>query len=120
MPPRSRPGTLRQRRAETPREESLGGSLYQAFTQTALAPQPFFEPTHPTIIALVIVSQQMEETMECKDLELGQVGMARFGGLPPRRASRDDDIAEKTLHHRGHGGRPLCPPWWRVRGKAQH
>src|ERR1041385_3260319 len=110
MPPRSPRDTPRQRRAKTPREVSLGGSLYQAFSQTALPAQPDFDPSHPAIIALVIVSQEMEEPVQRQNLELGQLGMSGVARLPLRHAARDDDISEKAIRDEGLG----------IRGKRKH
>ena len=83
--------------------ESLGGSLNQARAETALPSQPSFDPPHPAIITLVIVSQEVEQTVEREHFELGQLGMAGFASLPPRHASSDDYIAEKGIRDSGIG-----------------
>jgi len=61
--------------------------------QPAFFPKPVFNPAHGPCISLVIVPDQMQETMECKYAQLGAFGVASRAGLPPSHAHGDCNVS---------------------------
>ena len=58
------------------------------------AQEPALEPAHPPIVALVIVAEQVQQTVKRQHAKLVVLAMPHLPGLPPGDASRDDDVAE--------------------------
>jgi hypothetical protein len=69
-------------------------SLDQPFTQAGLAAQPAFEPSHPAVIALVIIAKKVQKTMQSQDADLGSEGVPRLAGLSARHTRRNHHIAQ--------------------------
>lgn len=60
-------------------------------------PEATLEPFHTSIISLVIVTQQVQETVEGEHSQLGQDRVAPDAGLAPRHAPGDCDVPQETL-----------------------
>ena len=94
--------------------ESLGRSLDEPFAEATQAAQPPLDLAHPAIIALVVVSEEVKEAMECKDPKLIQLGVPRVASLASGDPAGDDDFAESGLDRRERLGRSA-----RVRASAE-
>jgi hypothetical protein len=77
----------------------------ESLVETAAATKAFFDAVHAAVIALVVVAEEMQESVKREDAQLGGFTVARVARLALRHSARDHDVAEKTLHHGGHGGR---------------
>src|SRR5215831_17474314 len=84
------PGSLLSFHARRPRAHGFPFPL--PFPQPALAPEPFLEPFHAPIVPLVIVTQQVQQTMEREHPQLGQLGVAAGARTSTRHTSRDGNI----------------------------
>ena len=58
--------------------------------------QPPLNPAHPAIIALVVVSEEVKEAVQCKEPKLIQLWVSRCASLSFRDAPGDDDVSQKT------------------------
>ncbi len=67
--------------------------LDEAFAQTASAPQPAFEPHHLPVVALVIVAEEVQQSMEREHAQFGLFAVASLARLPGRDATRNHDVA---------------------------
>jgi len=67
--------------------------LDEAFAKTAPATQPAFEPHHLPVVALVIVAEEVQQSMEREHAQFGLFRVARLPRLALRDSARDDDVA---------------------------
>src|SRR5687768_11075474 len=94
-PLRSRAETARAESSRAlPRAKSRGLTLYQSFTQPALAAQPPLDSRHPALILLVIVAKQVEQTMQCKHTQLRLQRMPGIARLSAGHSGGDDHIPQ--------------------------
>src|SRR5688500_6870407 len=94
--PGEREGTGSSVSAAAPRRRALlAGAFDQALAQAALPPQSPLDPAHPPVVALVIVTDQVEKAMERQHPDLDRLGVTRLPRLTPRDASGDDDVAQQ-------------------------
>jgi len=56
--------------------------------------QPTLRARHDSVIAVVIVSQQVQQSVQREDSELRPLGMSSRAGLPPCDTPSDDDISK--------------------------
>ena len=71
-------------------------SFDEALTQSSLASEPLLDATHLASIAFVVVSEEMQQPMQCQHSELGELGMTRPAGLAPRDTAGDHDVTEEA------------------------
>jgi hypothetical protein len=71
-------------------------TLDQTFAQTTLTAQPPFDPIHGSAVAFVIVSHEVQKTMQREDPQLGRFAVPRFVRLAFRDIPCDDDVSENT------------------------
>jgi len=101
------------RRAERPRGHARARrAIEQAFRQSTLSPQPALDPRHHPLIALVIVSEQVQQAMQRQHAKLGRLVVARSAGLPAGDAASDHDIAQvgPTCRTETRGSEPRAGP----------
>jgi hypothetical protein len=70
-------------------------ALDQALAKSALPPKAALDAKHPSVVALVIVAEEMQKAMQGKNPEFGAFGVAGRAGLAFGHASRDHDVAQK-------------------------
>ena len=84
---------------------SLTTPFDQALVQTALPAEPGLEAGHPAVIVLVIIAEQVQESVQRQHPQLGLKGMPGIARLPACDAGGDDDVTQvPTLF-----GRPASP-----------
>ena len=105
-------------RGPSPRSPSLPPhrSFDQSFAQAALVPQAPLDAQHPSVVAVVIVPEQVQQPVQRKDTQLGELRVARLRNArePPRDAARrhttaplvHDEHAQPALLTGRHGQRP--------------
>jgi hypothetical protein len=69
----------------------------QPLSQAALAPQAALDAQHPAVVTLVIVAEEVQQAVQRKDLQLGQLRVVRVARLTPRDASGDDDVSQEGI-----------------------
>jgi hypothetical protein len=57
-------------------------------------PEPPLDARHQAVVALVVVTEQMQQSVQGQHLQLGQLGMASIPRLAASDAAGDDDVAE--------------------------
>ena len=80
---------MRRRRQAESRVPSLDQSLGEA----ALAAQAVLGPPHAASVALVIVTEQVQQPVERQDPELGALGMPHGSCLSARDTAGDYDVS---------------------------
>jgi hypothetical protein len=73
-------------------ESSPAPALGQRLRQPGLQPQPPLAPRHAPVVALVIVSQEMKQTVKCEEAKLIGFSVARTPGLPASHPTGDRDV----------------------------
>ena len=75
------------------------GALDQSLRQAVLAAKPRLDARHaPGIIfPVVIVAEQVQQTVQREHAQLGAIRVARIACLTARDAGRDHDIAQVEL-----------------------
>jgi hypothetical protein len=71
--------------------------LDQAFRKSAFSTETLLQAAHLPAIALVVVSEQVQQSVKNEHSELDLLGMARLLRLPARHAPGDDDVAQEFL-----------------------
>src|SRR5882724_4114511 len=62
--------------------------------QTQSAPKALLDPHHLAAVRLVVVAQQMQNTVKNQELELARERASEFFGIAARGGRRDRDVAE--------------------------
>ena len=73
------------------------GSFDQTVPHPRLSQQALLERSHPSPIALMIVAEKVEETVQGEDPKLDREAMAEIARLASGHAGRDGNIAEATV-----------------------
>src|SRR5436190_23776836 len=89
----------RRPRAPLPARRSLAsfpqgaGAFDEALAKTALGAEPPFEASHPAAVrrGVVIVTQQVQESVQCEDLQLDGKRVSGRMSLTAGRLDRDHD-----------------------------
>jgi hypothetical protein len=74
----------------------VGAAFHQSFPQAALTAQPAFQTQHPSVVGLVIVAQQVQQTVQSKDSHLDALRVSSSSRLPARYAPRYYDVTQET------------------------
>jgi hypothetical protein len=73
------------------------GSFDQTVPHPRLPQQALLERSHPSPIAIMIVTEKVEEAMQREDPKLDRKAMAEVARLAAGHSGGDDNIAEVTL-----------------------
>jgi hypothetical protein len=68
-------------------------AIDQPFAQPALLPQTTLHPPHPSVVFLVVVSDQMKKAVQRQYTPFGQFRMAGFTRLAASDSASDHDVA---------------------------
>jgi hypothetical protein len=68
-------------------------AFHEAFAEAAFPPQSVLHPPHASVVALVIVADQVQEPMKRQHAKLGPLGMMSLASLTPRNAAGNDDVS---------------------------
>src|SRR6187401_1732036 len=79
----------------------------QARRNAGAAAKPLLQARHLSGIDLMIVAQQVQESVERQDPNFHPGSMALGAGLPRSHAAGNGEIAEETLLRQGYGGQAL-------------
>jgi hypothetical protein len=71
-------------------------AIDQPFAQSALPPQTTLHPPHPSIVVIVVVSNQVKEAVQCQHAPFGQLRMPGITGLPTSDSASNHDIAQDS------------------------
>ena len=75
-----------------PRFPDRTSPLDQPFAQASPAAQPPLHELHPSIVALVVVAEQVKQAMKREKPKLVELGMAGDARLATGDAPGDDDV----------------------------
>jgi hypothetical protein len=87
----------------------MPGAGNESLAQAAASSQARLRPPHAAAVlrVVVVVAQEVKETMKGENTQLGGVRMAALARLPPGDARGDDNVPEKSRSApRRRSGRP--------------